>query len=65
MGGLPAGFAILLWAPGMVIILGLYQIWFLPIQVVVHLVFAYLAHREPHFFEVFKRALRAQRRLEP
>ncbi len=65
VAGLPRGFALLLWTPGMVIILGLYQLWFLPIQVGLHLVFAALTKREPHLFEVFKRALRAQRRLEP
>jgi type IV secretion system protein TrbD len=65
LAGLPRNFAFLLWTPGMVIILGLYQLWFIPIQVGLHLLFAYLAKRDPHFFEVFKRALRAQRRLEP
>ena len=65
VAGLPRRFAILLWTPGMVLILGLYQIWFLPIQIALHVAFVYLTKREPHFFEVFKRALRAQRRLEP
>jgi len=65
IGGLPRNFAILLWTPGMVVILGLYQLWFLPIQIALHLVFVYLTRRDPDFFEVFKRALRAQRRLEP
>jgi type IV secretion system protein TrbD len=65
IGGLPRTFAILLWTPGMVVILGLYQLWFFPIQIALHLAFVYLAKRDPHFFEVFKRALRAQRRLEP
>ncbi|HVV49361.1 MAG TPA: VirB3 family type IV secretion system protein [Polyangia bacterium] len=65
IGGLPRNFAILLWTPGMVVILGLYQLWFLPIQLAVHLVFVFLTRRDPDFFEVFKRALRAQRRLEP
>ncbi len=65
IGGLPRNFAILLWTPGMVVVLGLYQLWFLPIQIALHLVFVYLTKREPHFVEVFKRALRAQRRMEP
>jgi type IV secretory pathway TrbD component len=65
VAGLPRGFAILLWTPGMVVILGLYQVWFLPVQLALHLLFVALTRHEPHFFEVFKRALRAQRRLEP
>lgn len=65
LAGLPRNFAFLLWTPGMVIILGLYQLWFVPIQIGLHLVFAYLTKRDPHFFEVFKRALRAHHRLEP
>jgi type IV secretion system protein TrbD len=65
IGGLPRNFAILLWTPGMVVILGLYQLWFLPIQLALHLVFVCLTRRDADFFEVFKRALRAQRRLEP
>jgi type IV secretion system protein VirB3 len=65
LAGLPRNFAFLLWTPGMVIVLGLYQLWFIPIQVCLHLIFAYLTRRDPYFFEVFKRALRAQRRLDP
>ena len=65
VAGLPRGFAFLLWTPGMVIILGLYQIWFLPVQIALHLLFVALTKREPYFFDVLLRALRAQRRLEP
>jgi type IV secretion system protein TrbD len=65
VAGLPRRFAILLWTPGMVVVLGLYQIWFLPIAFALHAVFAGLTKRDPHFFEVFVRAMRAQRRLEP
>jgi len=65
VAGLPRTFAILLWTPGMVVILGLYQLWFLPIQIALHLLFVHLTKREPQFFEVFQRALRAQNRLEP
>jgi type IV secretion system protein VirB3 len=65
VAGLPRGFAFLLWTPGMVIILGLYQLWFLPLQLALHFLFAALTKREPHFFEIFLRAIRAHRRLEP
>lgn len=65
VAGLPRRFAILLWTPGMVLILGLYQLWFLPVQLALHGLFAALTKRDPLFFEVFLRSLRAQRRLEP
>jgi type IV secretion system protein VirB3 len=65
VAGLPRRFAILLWTPGMVIVLGLYQVWFLPIAVGLHLLFAALTRREPYFVDVFVRALKAQRRLDP
>jgi len=65
VAGLPRRFAILLWTPGMVIVLGLYQLWFLPVAIALHVLFAALTRREPHFVEVFLRALRAQHRLEP
>ena len=65
VAGLPRRFAILLWTPGMVIVLGLYQIWFLPIALALHVAFAALTKKDPHFVEVFGRALRAQRRLHP
>jgi type IV secretion system protein TrbD len=48
-----------------VVVLGLYQIWFLPIALALHGVFAALTKRDPYFFEVFVRAMRAQRRLHP
>ncbi len=65
VAGLPRRFAILLWTPGMVIVLGLYQLWFLPVQIGLHILFAALPKRDPLFFEVVLRAVRAQRRLEP
>ena len=65
VAGLPRRFAILLWTPGMVIILGLYQIWFLPVQVALHILFAALTKKDPLFFDIFLRTLRAQRRLDP
>jgi type IV secretory pathway TrbD component len=65
VAGLPRRFALLLWTPGMVIVLGLYQIWFLPVAIGLHALFAALTRREPHFVEVFVRAMRAQTRLDP
>jgi type IV secretion system protein VirB3 len=65
VAGLPRRFAILLWTPGMVIVLGLYQLWFLPVAIALHALFAALTRREPHFVEVFLRAVKAQDRLEP
>lgn len=65
VAGLPRRFAILLWTPGMVVVLGLYQLWFLPIAIGLHVLLAALTRRDPHFSEVLLRALRAQHRLEP
>src|SRR3569832_1222528 len=65
VAGLPRRFAILLWTPGMVIILGLYQIWFLPVQIALHVLFAALTRRDPFFFDVFIRAMHAQRQHDP
>lgn len=63
--GLPKSFALLLWTLSLCIVLGLYQIWFLPITIVLHLFFAALARRDPYFFDIFLRAIRAQARLDP
>lgn len=63
--GLPKNFALVLWTLSMCIVLGLYQIWFLPITLVAHFFFAALARRDPYFFDVFLRAVRGQKRLDP
>lgn len=63
--GLPRRVAILLWTVGLAVVFGLHQFWFIPLQVGLHCLFAALTKRDPLFFEVFRRAVRSQRRLEP
>jgi type IV secretion system protein VirB3 len=41
------------------------QLWVAPVAVALHLVFAAAAKRDPYFFDVFLRAIHAQRRLDP
>jgi type IV secretion system protein VirB3 len=63
--GVPKAFALLLWTGALCIILGLYQLWFLPVAIALHVLFAALTKRDPHFFEIFLRAIRRQRPLVP
>lgn len=63
--GLPKKFALLLWTFSFCIIIGLFQVWFLAVALLLHFVFVALARRDPLFFEVFLRALGRQKRLVP
>jgi type IV secretory pathway TrbD component len=63
--GLPRNFGLLLWTMVAALVLGLHQVWILPIGVMLHAVFAAVARRDPQFFDVFLRAIHAQRRLVP
>jgi len=62
--GLPRNLGVLLWTVTAALALGLHQFWVLPIALVLHLVFAAMARRDPFFFDVIIRAV-GQRRLEP
>jgi type IV secretion system protein VirB3 len=63
--GLPRSFGQLLWTAIAAFVLGLHQVWILPVGLAMHAVFAAVARRDPFFFDVFLRAIHAQRRLEP
>jgi type IV secretory pathway TrbD component len=65
VAGLPRSLGLLLWTVTAVFAFGLHQIWVLPVSVGLHLLFAAAAKRDPYFYDVFLRALRASRRLEP
>ena len=65
VAGLPRTLAYLLWTVAMAFGFGLHQGWIIPIAVVLHLIFAAAARNNPYFFDVFLRALKANRRLEP
>lgn len=64
MAGLPRGLALLLWTATSAFALGLHQLWVVPIALVLHVVFAAMAKRDPFFFDVIVRAV-GQRRLDP
>lgn len=64
LAGLPRRLALLLWTTAAAFALGLHQLWVIPIALVLHGVFAAMARRDPHFFDVVTRAA-GQRRLEP
>jgi type IV secretion system protein VirB3 len=65
VAGLPRTLAYLLWTVSMAFGLGLHQSWMFPIALGLHAVFAAAARYDPYFFDIFLRALRANRRLEP
>jgi len=65
MAGLPRRLALLLWTITAAIVLGLHQPWVLPVALLLHGLFAAAAKRDPHFFDIFVRAVRARHRLEP
>ena len=65
VAGLPRNLGILLWTTTAAFALGLHQLWVVPISVAVHAGLASAAKRDPYFFDVFLRAVRADRRLEP
>jgi type IV secretory pathway TrbD component len=57
--------AILLWTTSAAIGFGLQQIWVLPFAILMHVVLVALTRRDPFFFEVFIRALKSPKRLDP
>jgi type IV secretion system protein VirB3 len=65
VAGLPRSLGLLLWTVTSVFAFGLHQIWVLPISVTLHAVLAAAAKRDPYFYDVFLRAIRSNRRLEP
>jgi type IV secretory pathway TrbD component len=64
LAGLPRNLALLLWTTTSAFVLGLHQLWVLPIAVLLHGLFAAMARRDPFFFDVVVRAV-GQRRLDP
>ena len=64
-GGVPRTPAILLWPTSAAIGFGLQQIWVLAFAILMHVVLVALTRRDPFFFEVFIRALKSPKRLDP
>jgi type IV secretion system protein TrbD len=65
LGGVPRTPAILLWTTAAALGFGMQQIWVLPFAVLLHLALVALTRRDPFFFEVFIRALKSPKRLDP
>ncbi|ARM30493.1 VirB3 family type IV secretion system protein [Prosthecochloris sp. HL-130-GSB] len=65
LGGVPRTLAFLLWTTAAALGFGLHQIWFVPVAVVLHVIFAAMAKRDPQFFDVFVRAMKAPGRMVP
>jgi type IV secretion system protein VirB3 len=65
LGGVPRTPAILLWTTSAAIGFGLQQIWVLPFAILMNVVLVALTRRDPFFFEVFIRALKSPKRLDP
>jgi type IV secretory pathway TrbD component len=63
--GLPRGLGLMLWTSTAAFGLGLHQIWVVPVALLLHAVLSAAAKRDPYFLDVFLRALRAGRRLDP
>lgn len=63
--GLPRSLAFMLWTTAGALGLGMRQWWVIPIALVVHLGAAMLTKKEPHFFDIFIRAIKAPNSLVP
>lgn len=64
IAGLPRNVAFILWTTAAALILGMRQIWILPLALAMHLPLVWLTKKEPFFFGFFFSALRAPERLE-
>ena len=65
LAGLPRTVALVLWTAVGAFVLGLHQIWVLPIGLVAHGAAATVTKADPYFFDVLVLALKTQRRLDP
>lgn len=65
MMGLPRTVALLLWVSIAALAFGLRQLWVLPVGGLLHALFVALTKSDPHFFEIFVRAVKLQKRLDP
>jgi type IV secretion system protein VirB3 len=65
LAGLPRTVALVLWTAVGAFVLGLHQVWVLPIGVVAHLGAGAVTKADPYFFDVLLLALKTQKRLDP
>lgn len=65
VAGLPRNFAIALWTCIAAIVMGMHQFWFLGIGLCAHFFFVWVTKQDPHFFDIFKKAVKVPKRLDP
>lgn len=65
MAGLPRTVALILWTGASSLAFGLRQLWILPIAVLLHVILSTCTRNDPHFFEIFIRAIKTPKRLYP
>ena len=65
LAGLPRTVALVLWTAVGAFVLGLHQVWVLPIGLVAHLAAGAVTKADPYFFDVLLLALKTQKRLDP
>lgn len=63
--GLPRIPVILLWTTMAAFVLGLRQLWMLPIGIALHVVLREVAKHDPYFFDVIKGSIKLPKRLRP
>jgi type IV secretory pathway TrbD component len=63
--GLPRQAGLVLWTTTFSVGLGLQEIWFFIFGVCAHAVCLLVVRSDPYFFEIFARAMKTPRRLEP
>lgn len=65
MGGLPRTVALLLWTTAAALAFGMRQLWILPLAILLHVILAACTRKDPYFFDIFVRALKSPKRIEP
>lgn len=63
--GIPRELCLVMWTLGAAFAFGMRELWVLPIVIGLHIGFAILTQRDPHFFSVFRHALKTPKRLDP
>jgi type IV secretory pathway TrbD component len=65
MAGLPRTVALILWTSAASLAFGMRQLWILPFAVLLHIILSACTRNDPHFFDIFIRAVKTPKRLDP
>jgi type IV secretory pathway TrbD component len=65
LAGLPRTVALVLWTAVGALVLGLHQVWVLPIGLALHIAAGAVTKADPHFFEILLLAVKTQKPLDP